>query len=132
MARILVVDDSKFVARAMTAALTSAGHEVIAIGHDGNEGAALFREHRPDLVLLDITMPNRDGRDCLADILATDPGARVVMVSAIKEQDVVSDCLAHGALDFISKPLQLGDPAYLEGFAATIDRAASGVARTPA
>merc|ERR1711916_209896 len=101
MANILVVDDSKFVVKTLIMALEGLGHQVIAHGTDGNEGFKLYKEHSPDLVLLDITMPNRDGRDCLEDIIAFDPGAKVIMVSAIKEQEIVDSCLSNGARSFI-------------------------------
>ena len=120
MARILVVDDSKFIAVALTTALQEEGHEVVGRGSDGNEGLDLFKTHSPDLVLLDITMPNRDGRDCLIDILKEDPSAKIIMISAIKEQEIVDSCLNSGAKDFIQKPLQFGSDDYLKLFYAKI------------
>lgn len=122
MAKILVVDDSKFVVTALTAALGSFGHAVVAHGADGNEGFALYKEHQPDLTLLDITMPNRDGRDCLIDIIEHDPNAKVVMISAIKEQDIVDFCMQQGAQGFIQKPLQIANAEYMDNFSNTIDQ----------
>lgn len=116
MANILVVDDSKFVAKALTTVLGRFGHNVVAHGADGYEGFELFKTHQPDLTLLDITMPNRDGRDCLLDIIQHDANAKVIMISAIKEQEIVDFCLAQGAKGFIEKPLQVANPEYMDAF----------------
>jgi two-component system chemotaxis response regulator CheY len=83
--------------------LQKAGHEVVGKGIDGDEGIKLYLEKHPDLVLLDITMPNKDGRECLAEILKADPLAKIIMVSAIKDDAVVNECLKIGAKGFISK-----------------------------
>ena len=123
MANILVVDDSKLIAHVMHEKLEEAGHRVVACGHDGHEGFALYQEHLPDLVLLDITMPNRDGRDCLEDILGFDSNARVIMVSSIQESEIVDACLKLGALEFIFKPLKLRDEAFVQSFLKTLDKA---------
>jgi len=116
MARILVVDDSKFIAKALKRTLENGGHEVVGMGSDGVEGFELFKNEKPDLTLLDITMPNRDGRDCLYDIIQSDKDARVIMISAIKEQEVVDDCLNCGAKDFIQKPLDLNNDDGVQAF----------------
>lgn len=123
MAKILVVDDSKFMAKTLKRALEGGGHEVVGMGSDGVEGYELFQSKRPDLTLLDITMPNRDGRDCLFDIMQRDKDARVIMISAIKEQDVVDDCLACGAKNFIQKPLNFIDKDSAEEFFSIINTA---------
>jgi len=121
MARILVVDDSKFIVQVLKKALEGGGHEVVGIGSDGVEGFSLFKEHKPDLTLLDITMPNRDGRDCLEDILKHDDQARVIMISAIKEKEVIDFCLEIGAKGFINKPLSFTREESVQAFYSTID-----------
>jgi two-component system chemotaxis response regulator CheY len=123
MARILVVDDSKFIKTSLKLVLEQDEHEVVAMGSDGIEGFELFQSMSPDLVLLDITMPNRDGRDCLNDIIQANAEARVIMISAIKEQDIVDGCINDGARDFIQKPLQLGDDDWVTSFYAKIRNA---------
>ncbi len=125
MANILVVDDSKFIVTALTSALEQGGHTIVGTASDGNEGLETFKNTSPDLVLLDITMPNRDGRDCLSDILAASPSTPVIMISAIKEQEIVDGCLAAGAKDFIQKPLQLGNDSWLDEFYSKINQAVS-------
>jgi two-component system chemotaxis response regulator CheY len=96
-------------AKTMKDGLEKAGLEVVGIGEDGNQGVDLFRIHRPDLVLLDITMPNKDGRECLEEIIAEYPSARVIMVTAIKDDDVMKACLNAGALGFVQKPVNFND-----------------------
>jgi len=109
MLRVLLVEDSRFMAKTMKDGLEKAGLEVVGIGEDGNQGVDLFRIHRPDLVLLDITMPNKDGRECLEEIIAEYPSARVIMVTAIKDDDVMKACLNAGALGFVQKPVNFND-----------------------
>jgi two-component system chemotaxis response regulator CheY len=103
MARIMVCDDSKTIRLLLDRKLKAAGHEITGIAQDGNDGIKLYTETRPELTLLDITMPNKDGRECLAAILSLDPSARVIMVSAVSDTTVVADCLKLGAKGFISK-----------------------------
>ncbi len=116
MARIILVDDSAFLLKQIRKFLEAEGHEIIAEGHDGVEGVGLFIQHRPDLMLLDITMPNKDGRQCLEEILAEDPEARVVICSAVKDRKMIVSCLALGARGFVEKPLKFNDDAFCETF----------------
>jgi len=121
MARILIVDDSKFIVQVLQKTLESDGHEVVGKGTDGVEGFELFKEQKPDLTLLDITMPNRDGRDCLEDILKHDEHAHVIMISAIKDQEVIDFCLNIGAKGFLNKPLSVGSEEGIKAFYNTIN-----------
>jgi len=81
-----------------------AGWTVVAEAVDGAECVARYLEHRPDLVTLDIVMPEMDGVEALRAIRAADPSARVVMVSAIDQKSKLSECIRAGALDFVVKP----------------------------
>lgn len=103
MARIVLCDDSRSALSFFERKLKEAGHEIVGKGRDGNEGFKDFKESKPDLMLLDVTMPNRDGRECLEDILRFDPSATIIMVSAIRETAVANECFAQGAKAFISK-----------------------------
>ncbi len=106
MARILVVDDAVFMRKVLTDALTSGGHEVVAQAGNGAEAVTCFREAKPDLTTLDITMPEVDGLQALRDILAMDPSAKVVMCSALGAEDKVLEAVRCGAKDFVVKPFQ--------------------------
>ena len=113
---VLVVDDSRFARNQLREFLETEGHEVCGLASNGFEGQELYMEHRPDLVLLDITMPNQNGRDCLKDLLEKDPNARCIIVSAIQEEAMIVECLQIGAKAYINKPLRLKDEDYCQEF----------------
>ena len=105
--RVLVVDDSMFVAKQLGQILTSEGYEVVATAADGKEGVDKYKELCPnvDLVTMDITMPRMDGITALEQIVAFDKNARVVMVSALGKEELVKKSLLLGAKNYIVKPL---------------------------
>ena len=104
--RILVVDDAAFMRMMLKDILTKGGYEVVGEAADGVEALAKFNELKPDLVTLDITMPNKDGIAALKDIKAADPSALCVMCSAMGQQSMVIEAIQSGAKDFIVKPFQ--------------------------
>ena len=87
--RVLVVDDSMFIAKQLGQIFTSEGFEVAGTAADGAQGVELFKELRPDLVTMDITMPVMDGVTALEKILEFDKNACIIMVSALGKEDVV-------------------------------------------
>ncbi|MDE7292334.1 MAG: response regulator [Treponemataceae bacterium] len=105
--RVLVVDDSMFVAKQIGQILTSEGYEVVATAVDGKDGVDKYKELCPnvDLVTMDITMPRMDGITALEQIMAFDKNARVVMVSALGKEELVKKSLLLGAKNYIIKPL---------------------------
>ena len=106
MARILVVDDAAFMRKMVKDALAEGGLEVVGEAGNGVEALARYNELKPDLVTLDITMPEKDGLAALADIMAADPSARVVMCSALGQESKVLEAIKLGAKDFVVKPFQ--------------------------
>jgi two-component system chemotaxis response regulator CheY len=106
MARVLVVDDAAFMRKMVTDALSGGGHEVIGEAANGAEAVQQFRELRPDVMTLDITMPEKDGLTALREIIAADPGAKVVMCSALGQESKVLESIKLGAKDFVVKPFQ--------------------------
>lgn len=104
--KILVVDDAAFMRMMLKDILTKGGYEVVGEAADGVEALAKYQELKPDLVTLDITMPNRDGIAALKDIKAFDPSALCVMCSAMGQQSMVIEAIQAGAKDFIVKPFQ--------------------------
>jgi two-component system chemotaxis response regulator CheY len=106
MARILVVDDAAFMRRMVSDVLTSGGHEVVGEAADGNEAVERYQELRPDVMTLDITMPEKDGLTALRELMALDPGATVVMCSALGQESKVLEAVKAGAKDFIAKPFE--------------------------
>ena len=106
MARILIVDDAAFMRMMLKDILTKGGFEIAGEAGDGNEAVAKYNELKPDLVTLDITMPNKDGIQALKEIKAADPNATCVMCSAMGQQSMVIEAIQSGAKDFIVKPFQ--------------------------
>ena len=106
MARVLVVDDAAFMRKMVSDALTKGGHEVVGEAGNGVEAVARYQELRPEVTTLDITMPEKDGLAALKEIIALDPGARVVMCSALGQESKVLESIKAGARDFVVKPFQ--------------------------
>lgn len=105
--RVLVVDDSMFIAKQLGQIFTSEGYEVADTAADGAQGVEKYKELYPniDLVTMDITMPVMDGVTALEKILEFDKNAAVIMVSALGKEDVVKKSLLLGAKSYIVKPL---------------------------
>lgn len=104
--RVLIVDDAAFMRMMIKDILSKNGYEVVAEANDGAEAVEKYKEHSPDLVTMDITMPEMDGIAALKEIRAIDPNARVIMCSAMGQQAMVIDAIQAGAKDFIVKPFQ--------------------------
>jgi two-component system, chemotaxis family, chemotaxis protein CheY len=106
MARVLVVDDAAFMRKVVSDALASGGHEVVGEAGNGAEAVQQFQALSPELTTLDITMPEKDGLEALAEIIAIDPSARVLMCSALGQESKVIESIQKGAKDFVVKPFQ--------------------------
>ncbi len=106
MAKILVVDDAAFMRMMLADILKNSGHEVVGEAVNGNDAIAKYAELKPDLVTLDITMPECDGIQALKTIISNDPAAKVIMCSAMGQQAMVIESIQSGAKDFIVKPFQ--------------------------
>lgn len=106
MKSILIVDDAVFMRMMLKDILAKNGYDVVAEAGNGNEALIKYKETKPDLVLMDITMPEVDGIHALRDIKAEDPEANVVMCSAMGQQAMVIEAIQSGARDFIVKPFQ--------------------------
>jgi two-component system chemotaxis response regulator CheY len=103
--RILIVDDAAFMRMMIRDILGKEGFELFE-ATNGKEAVERYQELKPDLVTMDITMPEMDGISALRAIRATDPKARVLMVSAMGQQKMIMEALEAGALDFLVKPFQ--------------------------
>lgn len=105
--KVLIVDDSMFVAKQIGQILTSEGFEIIGTAVDGEDAVEKYKQLFPkvDLVTMDITMPKMDGVTALEKIMEFDKNARVIMISALGKQDLVKQSLLLGAKNYIVKPL---------------------------
>ncbi|MEO9256113.1 MAG: response regulator [Tepidiformaceae bacterium] len=105
MSLILVVDDAAFMRMRMSKILSEAGYTVEQ-AENGLEAVEKYKQNRPDAVLMDITMPGMDGLSALKAIRAYDPSARVAMVTALGQQQIVLEAVKSGAKDFLVKPCE--------------------------
>ena len=106
MAKILLVDDAAFMRMMLKNTLSQAGYSDLVEAEDGVKAVEVYTAEKPDLVFMDITMPNKDGLETLKEIKAMDPGATVVMCSAMGQETMVMDSIKSGAKDFIVKPFK--------------------------
>lgn len=106
MAKILLVDDAAFMRMMVKNTLNENGYSDTVEASDGAEAVAKYAEIHPDLVIMDITMPNMDGLQALREIRKSDPNASVVMCSAMGQEAMVIEAIKSGAKDFIVKPFK--------------------------
>ncbi len=105
MAKILVVDDAEFLRVRISKMLSSEGHEIIE-AENGVKAVETYKTSRPDVVLMDITMPEMDGLTALREIRSYDSSAKVVMLTALGQESVVLEAIKAGARDFVVKPFE--------------------------
>lgn len=104
--RVLIVDDAIFMRMKLKDILEKGGFEVVAEAQNGLEAVDKYKTEMPDIVTLDITMPEMDGITALKKIKTIDPAAKVIMCSAMGQQSMVMDAIQAGASDFIVKPFE--------------------------
>lgn len=104
--RILIVDDASFMRMMIKDILTKNGFEVVGEGENGLKAVEKYKELKPDLVIMDITMPEMDGIQAVKEIKKIDSDAKIVMCSAMGQQAMVIEAIQAGAKDFIVKPFQ--------------------------
>ena len=104
--KILIVDDAMFMRKVIRRYLEHEGYTDILEAEDGEQGYKLYVNHKPDLVLLDITMPGKSVIEVLEDILKEDPQGKIIMCSAVGQDMMIQKALINGAADFIVKPFK--------------------------
>lgn len=104
MKRVLIVDDTAFMRVLLKGIIEKNGYVVIGEAANGEEAVQMYQELKPDLVTMDITMPLKDGIQALQEIRAFDSGAKVVMCTAIDEQERMIQAIELGALEYFIKP----------------------------
>jgi two-component system chemotaxis response regulator CheY len=106
MAKILIVDDAAFMRMMIKDILEKNGFEVVGEANNGLKAVELYKKEKPDVVTMDITMPDMDGIEAVKAIKSFDPAAKIIMCSAMGQQTMVMDAIKAGARDFIVKPFQ--------------------------
>lgn len=106
MAKILIIDDSRTSRKILRGMLEEAGHEIVDEGVDGKDGFEKYKQYKPDLVTLDITMPVMDGLESLKCIKDFDKDAKVIMVTAAGQQSKMVEAIKLGASEFVTKPFE--------------------------
>ena len=106
MKRVLIVDDAAFMRMMIKDILQKNGFEVVGEASNGVEAVNLYKKERPDVVTMDITMPDMDGIEAVKEIRTFDANAKIIMCSAMGQQSMVMDAIKSGAKDFIVKPFQ--------------------------
>ncbi|HEY8804473.1 MAG TPA: response regulator [Clostridium sp.] len=106
MAKVLIVDDAAFMRMMIRDILEKNGCDVVGEANNGIKGVELYKVERPDIVTMDITMPEMDGIEAVKAIKGFDPAAKIIMCSAMGQQTMVMDAIRAGAKDFIVKPFQ--------------------------
>jgi len=102
--RVLVVDDANFMRMIVRDTLTPNGFEIAGEATNGAEAVAKYKQLKPDLVTMDITMKVKDGLQAAREILASDPNARIIMVTALGQEKMLLDSISLGVRDFVVKP----------------------------
>lgn len=103
---ILIVDDAAFMRMMIKNIVTKNGYEVVGEAENGQVAVELYKQYKPDLVTMDITMPEMNGIEGVKAIRAINPGANIIMCSAMGQQAMVMEAIQAGAKDFIVKPFQ--------------------------
>ncbi|MEW9702932.1 response regulator [Paenibacillus sp. SI8] len=106
MAKVLVVDDAVFMRAMIKDIILSMGHEIAGEASNGHEAVRLYALVHPDLVTMDITMPDMDGVTAVREIRKIDSKAKIIMCSALGQKAMVLEAITSGAKDFIVKPIQ--------------------------
>ncbi len=106
MSKVLIVDDSIMSRNLLKNLLLEAGHNVVGEAVDGEKGFKMYLELKPDVVTMDITMPNMNGIDSLKKIIKHDPRAKVIMITALGQANKILEALSNGAKNYVTKPFE--------------------------
>mgnify|MGYP003900350187 CR=1 FL=1 len=106
MKRVLIVDDASFMRMTISMMLKKNDFEIVGEAENGIEGVRKYKELKPDIVTMDITMPEMSGIEALREIRAFDPGANVIMITAMGQEALVREAVMYGAKSFLVKPFK--------------------------
>ena len=104
MAKIMIADDSDAIRLVLDDILSIGEHEIVSEAIDGEEAVDYYKEHNPDILLLDLAMPKKDGLTVVKEIMQIDHNAKIILITASDDQKIINQCLDSGASSYISKP----------------------------
>ena len=123
MSNVVIVDDSEFITELLGDFFAQQlGFQVAATGSNGMHAVSLYRKHHPDLITLDLTMPVKDGKTAIREILAEFPRARILVISSQVGPPML-ECMRIGAAGYVEKPLRLDDEEFIADFKSAVDDA---------
>ena len=109
MGNIMIADDSNAIRLVLKDILLIGDHTVMGEAKDGAEAVELFSKVNPDLLLLDLAMPKKDGLTVVREIITQNPTAKIILITASDDQKIIQQCLDSGAISFISKPFDFNN-----------------------
>lgn len=104
MAKIMIADDSDAIRLVLKDILSIGDHDVVVEAVDGAEAVDFYKQHNPEILLLDLAMPKKDGLEVVKDVIEYDSNAKIILITASDDQKVINQCLSSGATSYISKP----------------------------
>ena len=109
MARVMIADDSKAIRIALKDIILNGKHELVAEAADGAEAVEKFVDLKPDVLLLDLVLPKKDGLTVLKEIKETNPNAKIIIITVVDNKQMIQDCISAGALAYVTKPFTADD-----------------------
>jgi len=109
MVRVMIADDSDAIRIVLKDIILYGKHELVAEAKDGAEAVEKFVDSKPDVLLLDLVLPEKDGLTILKEIKETNPNAKIIMISVLDNKQMIQDCISAGALTYITKPFGADD-----------------------
>ena len=109
MAKIMIADDSDSIRLVLDDILSIGEHEVVSEATDGEEAVTFYQEHNPDILLLDLAMPKKDGLTVVKEIIEKHPQAKIILITASDDRKIINQCLEAGATAYISKPFDFNN-----------------------
>ena len=104
MAKILIADDSSSIRLVLNDILSMSSHQIVGESENGEEAVSMFFKYNPDLLLLDLAMPKKDGLTVVTEIRKETPDAKIILITASDKEEAIKSCMEAGAMAYVSKP----------------------------
>lgn len=109
MAKVMIADDSDAIRLVLKDILEIGGHEIAAEAKNGEESVDVYCKEKPEILLLDLAMPKKDGLTVVKEIMQFDPNAKIILITASDDQKIIKQCMDSGASSYISKPFDFNN-----------------------